>query len=82
LDNSNLLSFQPYKVTHPGQLDLYGCVQYPSESLEISDHAKDLLEQLLQLSPELRLDYDQLQAHPFFKGIDWQAVLEQGTESM
>ncbi|EDW44641.1 GM15315 [Drosophila sechellia] len=76
-----LLLGVPYKVTHPGQLDLYGCVQYPSESLEISDHAKDLLEQLLQLSPELRLDYDQLQAHPFFKGIDWQAVLEQGTES-
>ncbi|XP_017040091.1 ribosomal protein S6 kinase delta-1 [Drosophila ficusphila] len=74
-----LLLGVPYKSTHPGQLELYGCVQYPSESLEISDHAKDLLEQLLQLTPELRLDYDQLQAHAFFKGIDWQAVLEQGT---
>ncbi|XP_037715950.1 ribosomal protein S6 kinase delta-1 [Drosophila subpulchrella] len=76
-----LLLGVPYKVTHPGQLELYGCVQYPSESLEISDHAKDLLEQLLQLTPELRLDYDQLQAHAFFKGIDWQAALEQGTLS-
>ncbi|XP_043656208.1 ribosomal protein S6 kinase delta-1 [Drosophila teissieri] len=76
-----LLLGVPYKVTHPGQLELYGCVQYPSESLEISDYAKDLLEQLLQLSPDLRLDYDQLQAHAFFKGIDWQAVLEQGTVS-
>ncbi|KAH8295044.1 hypothetical protein KR018_006296 [Drosophila ironensis] len=74
-----LLLGVPYKSTHPGQLELYSCVQYPSESLEISDHARDLLEQLLQLTPELRLDYDQLQAHPFFKGIDWQAVLEQGT---
>ncbi|KAH8384006.1 hypothetical protein KR009_011695 [Drosophila setifemur] len=69
---------QPYKATHPGQLELYSCVQYPCESLEISDHARDLLEQLLQLTPDLRLDYEQLQAHPFFKGIDWQEVLEQG----
>ncbi|XP_016971161.1 ribosomal protein S6 kinase delta-1 [Drosophila rhopaloa] len=74
-----LLLGVPYKATHPGQLELYGCVQYPSESLDFSDHAKDLLEQLLQLTPEFRLDYDQLQTHPFFKGIDWQAVLEQGT---
>ncbi|XP_064549426.1 ribosomal protein S6 kinase delta-1 isoform X1 [Drosophila montana] len=67
-----------YKSMHPGQLELYGCVQYPSDALDISDNARDLLEQLLQLSPELRLDYEQLQAHPFFEGIDWQTVLEQG----
>ncbi|XP_001359970.2 ribosomal protein S6 kinase delta-1 [Drosophila pseudoobscura] len=73
-----LLLGVPYKSTHPGQLELYGCVQYPSESLDISDHARDLLEQLLQLNPELRLDYEQLQGHPFFKGIDWQAVLKSG----
>ncbi|XP_017113851.1 ribosomal protein S6 kinase delta-1 [Drosophila elegans] len=76
-----LLLGVPYKATHPGQLELYGCVQFPSASLEISDHAKDLLEQLLQITPELRLDYEQLQKHAFFKGIDWQAVLEQGTVS-
>ncbi|XP_032294838.1 ribosomal protein S6 kinase-like 1 [Drosophila virilis] len=67
-----------YKSMHPGQLELYGCVQYPSDALDISDNARDLLEQLLQLSPELRLDYEQLQAHPFFDGIDWQKVREQG----
>ncbi|XP_017067265.2 ribosomal protein S6 kinase delta-1 [Drosophila eugracilis] len=76
-----LLLGVPYKVTHPGQLELYGCVQYPGESLDISDHAKDLLEQLLQLTPEHRLDYEQLHSHDFFKGIDWQSVLEQGNVS-
>ncbi|KAL7744310.1 hypothetical protein ACLKA6_001703 [Drosophila palustris] len=69
-----------YKSTHPGHLELYGCVQYPSDALDISDDARDLLEQLLQLTPELRLDYDQLQAHPFFEGIDWQAVVEQAPQ--
>lgn len=63
---------------HPGQLELYGCVQYPMDAIEISDNARDLLEQLLQLQPELRLDYEQLQMHPFFEGIDWQAVVEKG----
>ncbi|KAH8264261.1 hypothetical protein KR038_005434 [Drosophila bunnanda] len=76
-----LLLGVPYKMTHPGQLELYGCVQYPTDPLEISDHATDLLENLLQLTPELRLDYEQLRAHPFFKGINWQQVGEQGTNS-
>ncbi|KAH8255026.1 hypothetical protein KR032_006093 [Drosophila birchii] len=76
-----LLLRVPFKTTHPGQLELYGCVQYPADTLEISDHATDLLEQLLQLNPELRLDYEQLRAHPFFKGINWQKVGEQGTNS-
>lgn len=48
------------------------------DAIEISDNARDLLEQLLQLQPELRLDYEQLQMHPFFEGIDWQAVVEKG----
>lgn len=53
-------------------------MQYPSDAMEISDNARNLLEQLLQLQPELRLDYEQLQTHPFFEGIDWQAVVEKG----
>lgn len=78
--SSFLISFQlqSYKSIHPGQLELYGCVQYPSDAMEISDNARNLLEQLLQLQPELRLDYEQLQTHPFFEGIDWQAVVEKG----
>ncbi|KAH8359678.1 hypothetical protein KR093_008227 [Drosophila rubida] len=71
-----------YKSTHPGQLELYGCVQYPSDAADISDNARDLLEQLLQLTPEQRLDYEQLQAHPFFEGLDWQAVVEAGRSAL
>ena len=42
-------------------------------------HAKDLIEQLLQLDPAARLGagpggYDRLKAHPFFEGIDWLAL--------
>ncbi|EDW15320.1 ribosomal protein S6 kinase delta-1 [Drosophila mojavensis] len=70
-----------YKVMHPGHLELYGCVQYPSDVVDISDNARNLLEQLIQLSPEQRLDYEQLQAHPFFEGVDWQTVLDQGNGS-
>ncbi|KAH8310496.1 hypothetical protein KR044_001681 [Drosophila immigrans] len=71
-----------YRSTHPGQLELYGCVQYPSDTADISDNARDLLEQLLQLTPEQRLDYDQLQAHPFFEGVDWQAVVKTGRSAL
>lgn len=71
-----------YKSTHPGQMDLYSCLQYPSHDFDISDNARDLLEQLLQLSPEQRLDYDQLQAHPFFDRIDWQAAEEQAHSTL
>ncbi|XP_060647484.1 ribosomal protein S6 kinase delta-1 [Drosophila nasuta] len=71
-----------YKSTHPGHLELYGCVQYPSDAAEISDNARDLLELLLQLTPEQRLDYDQLQTHPFFEGLDWQAVVETGRAAL
>ncbi|ALC47875.1 CG7156 [Drosophila busckii] len=67
-----------FSSTHPGRLELYGCVQYPSHAMEISDNARDLLEQLLQLAPEQRLDYEQLQTHAFFEGIDWQQVFAQG----
>ncbi|XP_068156838.1 ribosomal protein S6 kinase-like 1 [Drosophila tropicalis] len=74
----HLLVGVSFKSLHPGQLELYSCVQYPAESFDISDNAKDLLEQLLQLQPEQRLDYDQIMMHTFFEGLDWLDVLAHG----
>lgn len=68
---------QSFKSTHPGQIDLYGAVQFP-EGLEISDNAKDLLENLLQQAPEDRLDYEQIQKHSFFNSINWDEMKKLG----
>ncbi|XP_054741709.1 ribosomal protein S6 kinase delta-1 isoform X1 [Anastrepha obliqua] len=68
-----LLLGLPFKSAHPGCIDLYGFVQYP-ENLEISECARDLLEKLLQQVPEERADFEQIQAHEFFVGTDWEAV--------
>lgn len=49
-------------------------LKFPS-SLERTD-AKDLLVKLLQKDPKLRLnDALEIKAHPFFKDIDWQKLL-------
>ncbi|XP_030374766.1 ribosomal protein S6 kinase delta-1 [Scaptodrosophila lebanonensis] len=72
-----LLLGLPYKTTHPGQVGFYGCVQYP-DTVDISDSARDLLDKLLQVAPEQRLDYEQLQSHEFFDGINWQDVQQRG----
>ena len=52
--------------------------QFPDD---ISEEAKDLIGQLLQLDPMQRIGcvtcggYDALMGHPFFEGIDWDALL-------
>ncbi|XP_050341382.1 ribosomal protein S6 kinase delta-1 [Bactrocera neohumeralis] len=62
-----------FKLAHPGSIDLYGFVQYP-ENIEISECAKDLIETLLQQTPEHRAGYEQIQNHAFFIGTDWQTL--------
>lgn len=42
---------------------------FPDE-IKISAHAKDLITKLIQHSKS-RLKYDEIKAHPFFKGMDW-----------
>ncbi|XP_065361334.1 ribosomal protein S6 kinase delta-1 [Calliphora vicina] len=66
-----------FKAAHPGQIDLYGFVQYP-ENAEISDAAKDLLEKLLQQMPEDRLDYEKIKQHRYFEGTNWEEVKHNG----
>ncbi|KAI8129528.1 hypothetical protein FF38_13560 [Lucilia cuprina] len=67
----------PFKAAHPGQIDLYGFVQYP-ENAEITDAAKDLLEKLLQQAPEERLDYEKIKKHRYFEGTNWEEVKQNG----
>ena len=43
----------------------------------ISEELKDLLEKLLNKDPNQRLGLkgaNEIKAHPFFEGLDWQAV--------
>ena len=37
--------------------------------------AKDLIKALLVKSPDERLSFEQIKAHPFFNGLDWEKVL-------
>ena len=46
----------------------------------ISPAARDLIERLLVLDPEARLDVVDIQTHPFFAGVDWSTLLEQPAE--
>lgn len=44
-------------------------------SRPMSEEAKDLLEGLLDRDPKTRFGWEQVQAHPFFAGMNWDAVL-------
>jgi len=60
---------------------LSGVIPWPEETLdqEISNEAKDLINKLLLVSPTERLGYkgaDQVKAHPFFKNINWETLLD------
>jgi len=65
---------------HPGNIDLYSSVQFPEET-EISEAARDLLENLIQHDPDDRPDYEQLKRHDFFKGIKWNELETNGLKS-
>ena len=41
-----------------------------------SDNASDLLRGLLTRDPEKRLNVDQIMAHPFFEGLNFDDLLE------
>lgn len=56
---------------------LSGHVEWHDDYFEISDEAKDFLQRLLTLDPTQRLGAngaEEVKAHPFFAGIDWNAV--------
>lgn len=68
---------QPFKAAHPGQIDLYGFVQYP-ENIEIPEVMRDLLEKLLQQEPEDRFDYEHIKQHKFFESTNWDDIKQEG----
>ncbi|EKM59153.1 uncharacterized protein PHACADRAFT_136458 [Phanerochaete carnosa HHB-10118-sp] len=56
---------------------LSGHVEWHEDYIDISDEAKDFLQRLLTLDPNQRLGVngaEEVKAHPFFAGIDWDAV--------
>ncbi|XP_061387637.1 ribosomal protein S6 kinase delta-1 [Musca vetustissima] len=67
----------PFKAAHPGQIDLYGFVQYP-ENIEIPKVMRNLLEKLLQQEPEERLDYERIKQHEYFEDTNWEEIRQEG----
>jgi serine/threonine-protein kinase RIM15 len=56
---------------------LSGHVEWHEDYIEISDEARDFIQRLLTLDPTQRLGTngaEEVKAHPFFAGIDWNAV--------
>lgn len=69
-----------FKQCHPGNIELYSSIQYPH--VEVSEEAVDLLEGLLQITPALRFDYEQICTHAFFKGTNWEELTRNGINSI
>lgn len=56
---------------------LSGHVEWHDDYIEVSDEAKDFMQRLMTLDPTRRLGVngaEEVKEHPFFTGIDWDAV--------
>ncbi|CAG8651267.1 24573_t:CDS:2, partial [Racocetra persica] len=51
-------------------------IQWPPEEF-LSIEAKDFISKLLNKTPEKRPSVDEIKAHPFFNGIDWEHIRQQ-----
>mmetsp|Transcript_9212 Transcript_9212/g.21874 ORF Transcript_9212/g.21874 Transcript_9212/m.21874 type:complete len:548 (+) Transcript_9212:146-1789(+) len=51
------------------------------DKVTVSPEAKDLVAQLLVRDPSRRIDGDGVHAHPFFSGIDWEALNRKEVEA-
>ncbi|CAG8544008.1 1788_t:CDS:1 [Cetraspora pellucida] len=51
-------------------------IQWPPEGF-LSTEAKDFISKLLNKTPEKRPSVDEIKAHPFFNGIDWEHIRQQ-----
>jgi len=69
-----LVGYPPFATNDPSKtarkvVNWKQTLQFPAEA-RISSAAKDLLTRLITDSAQ-RLDFEGLQRHPFFKGVDW-----------
>jgi len=72
-----LLTGKSLLACHPGGIHSHTILNIPEY---ISDEAKSFLKELLRYDPQERLGsgvngVQELKAHPFFSGTDWQMVL-------
>ncbi|XP_058118702.1 ribosomal protein S6 kinase delta-1 [Anopheles ziemanni] len=72
-----MLTKRKFVSCHPSGVFSYHEVQYP-EGIDLSDDAKELLEELLQPEVERRYDFKQIIASPFFRSVDWSEVKRRG----
>ncbi|KFB40729.1 AGAP001909-PA-like protein [Anopheles sinensis] len=72
-----MLTKRKFVSCHPSGVFSYHEVQYP-EGVDLSDDAKELLEELLQPDVERRYDFKQIIASPFFRSVDWSEVKRRG----
>lgn len=76
-----LTGLPPFFDENPGKMYraiLTGGINFPPY---VSEAAKDLISGLLEKHPESRLgsgpgDYEDIQKHPFFNGVNWDALLK------
>ncbi|XP_039282653.1 ribosomal protein S6 kinase delta-1 isoform X2 [Nilaparvata lugens] len=72
-----LLTGQSLASCHPGGFHCHTILYIPNEAL--SKPAASILNQLLQFNPSERLCCrEEIQAHPFFSGIDWVQIHNEG----
>ncbi|CAG8563126.1 13629_t:CDS:10 [Dentiscutata erythropus] len=74
-----LVGFPPFNDDTPQAIFrsiLDNDIQWPPEGF-LSLEAKDLISKLLNKTPEKRPSVDEIKAHPFFNGIDWENIREQ-----
>jgi len=84
-----LFSFPPFYADSGNNIDTYRNIQrhkgvvnfHPSQGYNPTASAKDIITALLRPNPALRLGClkagtDEVKAHAFFKGYDWQALLQ------
>jgi serine/threonine protein kinase len=75
-----LVGVTPFKGETPEEIFqniLNRNIIWPDADMDMSEEAKDLIDKLLTLDPNLRPTAKDIKAHPFFADIDWDQLLTQ-----
>ena len=73
-----LVGYAPFYAETPAEtadkiLHHETTLEFPAESGHLTVDARDLIRQLLRKS-DLRLGLDDIRAHPFFAGVEWESL--------